>query len=366
MFGYVWLHLVGAGPTVSFHEKNTGGLSNFDGGQMPFIKKQPKAAPRIIELTITEMVRWNVHSILRNFVAEDIRVAQEIEEYLKKIGSKRVKKITADNSIIFEEDGSLREKPDYQRWGARRLSTRLKRKSESSYGKAIGGQESEKLHLNVEELVHFSLLLGVAPAYLLQPTLEQLEHNYLLRLKDVGDPDFEVRAVPWLLWVHGLRPLKQLDVSAFLFRMRELSTAAINIGSVNKPIPAMPKVDVSSPDGIDQDLKRWDQARKSPISALVDGVSIPEHGGPITSPPSSHPIDALKYGSTTENFDQNTKAYNLLMHHVRQAVVYMNDSNRQEDRITDIEWFLDRIREDLSAIAFFGDGSVSSKPEVSE
>jgi hypothetical protein len=333
---------------------------------MPFIKKQPITTPTVIELTITEMVRWNVHSILRNFVAEDIRVAQEIEDYLKRIGSKKVKKITSDNSIVFEEEETLREKPDYQRWGARRLSARLKRKSESSYGKAIGGQETEKLHLNVEELVHFSLLLGVAPTYLLQPTLEQLEHNYMLRLKDVGDPDFEVRAVPWLLWVHGLRPLKQLDVSAFLFRMRELSTAAINIGSVNKPIPAMPKVDVSSTDGIEQDVKRWDQARKSPISALVDGVTTPEHGGPITNPPSTHPLDTLTYGTTTENFDQNTKAYNLLMHHVRQAVVYMNDSNRQADRIMDIEWFLDRIREDLSAIAYFGDGSVPSKPRDPE
>lgn len=76
---------------------------------MPFIKKQPITAPTVIELTITEMVRWNVHSILRNFVAEDVRVAQEIEEYLKKIGSKKVRKINSDNTIIFEEDGTLRE-----------------------------------------------------------------------------------------------------------------------------------------------------------------------------------------------------------------------------------------------------------------
>ena len=326
---------------------------------MPFIKKQPIATPTIIELTITEMVRWNVHSILRNFVAEDIRVAQEIEEHLIKIGSKKVRKINSDNSIIFEEDGTLREKPDYQRWGARRLSARLKRKSESSYGKSIGGQESEKLHLNVEELVHFSLLLGVAPTYLLQPTLEQLERNYILRLKDVGDPDFEVRAVPWMLWVHGIRPLNELNPDTFLFRMRELSTNPINVGSVDRPIPAMPKVDVSSPDGLHQDVTRWDQARKSPISALIDGITTPEHGGPITSPPSKHPFDGFKRGTKFENFYQNVKSYNLLMHHVRQAVVYMNNPNRQEDRIDDIEWFLDRIREDLSSIAFYGDGEIS-------
>ena len=35
----------------------------------------------------------------------------------------------------------------------------------------------------------------------------------------------------------------------------------------------------------------------------------------------------------------------------------MNNPNRQQDRVKDIEWFLDRIREDLSSIAFFGDGS---------
>jgi len=324
---------------------------------MPFIKKQPKTPPVIIDLTITEMIRWNVHSVLRNFVAEDIRLAQEIEEYLKKIGSKKTKRLVNVSSYIFEEDGSLREKPDYQRWGARRLSKRLKRKSESSYGKAIGGQESEKLHITAEELIHFSLLLGVSPSYLLQPTLEQLEHNYLLRLKDVGDPDFEVRAVPWMLWVNGIRPLKELNPEAFLFRMRELSTTPINVGTVNNPTPAMPKVDVSSPDGIEQDVTRWDQARKSPISALIDGITSPEHGGPITDPPSNHPIEELMRGSVAENFYENTKAYNLLMHHVRQAVVYINNPSRQQDRVKDIEWFLDRIREDLSSIAFYGDGS---------
>ena len=324
---------------------------------MPFIKKQPKKPPVIIDLRITEMIRWNVHSVLRNFVAEDIHLAQEIEDYLKKIGSKKTKQLVNISSYIFKEDGSLKEKPDYQRWGARRLTQRLRRKSESSYGKSIGGQKSERLHITAEELVHFSLLLGVSPAYLLQPTLDQLEHNDLLRLKDVGDPDFEVRAVPWLLWVHGIRPLKNLDVNAFLFRMRELSTNPINVGSVKDPSPAMPKVDVSSPEGLDRDVKRWDDARKSPISALLDGIKIPQDGGPITAPPAVHPYDTLKYGTDTENFYNSTKSYNLLMHHVRQAVVYMNDPNRKQDRVNDIEWFLDRIREDLSAMAFFGDGS---------
>jgi hypothetical protein len=333
---------------------------------MPFIKKQPIKPPVVVDLKITEMIRWNVHSLLRNFVAEDIRRAQEIEEYLKKVGSNKTKKLVNINSYKFDEDDSLEDKPDYQRWGARRLSKLLKRKSESSYGKAIGGQDSEKIHLTAEELIHFSLLLGVSPAYLLQPTLDQLEYNDLLRLKDVGNPDFEVRAVSWMLWVHGIRPLKELDPDSFLFRMRELSTNPINVGAVNKPIPAMPKVNVSSPDGIHQDEKRWDQARKSPISALVDGVSKPEHGASITSPPSAHPIDALILGTTTENFHQNTKAYNLLMHHVRQAVVYMNNSNRQAEKVSDIEWFLDRIREDLSAITFFGDGSAPEKTITQE
>lgn len=323
---------------------------------MPFIKKQPKVEPTVIDLTITEMIRWNVHSILRNFVAEDVQLAQEIEIYLKKVGSKKVKKATQTNSFIFEEDGSLREKPDYQRWGAKRLSQLLGRKSESSYGKSLGGQKSQKLHITAEELVHFSLLVGVSPSFLLQPTLDQLEHNYLLRLHDVGNPDYEVRAVPWLLWVHGLRPLRELSDEAFLFRMRELSTNPINVGSVGNPTPAMPKVDVTSPEGIDQDLKRWNQARNSPISALVDGITTPEHGGPISAPPSQHPLDYMTHGTMPENFYANTKAYNLLMHHVRQAVVYMNNLSRKSDRVNDIEWFLDRIREDLSAIAFFGDG----------
>jgi hypothetical protein len=39
----------------------------------------------------------------------------------------------------------------------------------------------------------------------------------------------------------------------------------------------------------------------------------------------------------------------------------MNNPIRQVDRVKDIEWFLDRIREDLSAIAFYGDGGTSQK-----
>ena len=324
---------------------------------MAYTKKQSKVPPAAKDITITEMIRWNVHSVLRNFVAEDIRLAQEIEDYLKKIGSKKTKRLVNVNSYIFQEDGSLREKPDYQRWGARRLSKRLKRKSESSYGKAIGGQESEKLHITAEELIHFSLLLGVSPAYLLQPSLDQLEHNDLLRINNVGDPDFEVRSASWMLWVHGIRPLKGLDPDVFLFRMRELSTNPINTGSINKPIPTMPKVDVSSPEGINEDLTRWDQARKSPLSALIEGINTPESDQHVTMPPAEHPIDGLKRGTSIDSFYQNVKGYNLLMHHVRQAVIYMNDGSRQENRIRDIEWFLDRIREDLSSIAFFGDGS---------
>jgi len=325
---------------------------------MPFIKKQPKTPPVIIDLRITEMIRWNVHSILRNFIAEDIQLAQEIESYLKKLGSKKVKKPFKVNSFIFDEDGSLKEKPDFQRWSAARIAARIGRKSESSYGKMIGGKTSEKVHITAEELIHLSLLLGVSPAYLLQPTLEQLEGNFILHLKEVGNPDFDVRAIPWHLWVHGVRPLKQLNPEAFLFRMRELSTNPTNVGSVSNPIPAMPKVDVSSSEGLDQDVKRWNQARKSPVSALIEGVNTPEHGGVVTSPPVTHPLDGLTLGTSAENLHLNAKSYNLLMHHVRQAVVYMNNPDRMQHRIDDIEWFLDRIREDLSAISFYGDGSV--------
>lgn len=324
-------------------------------------KKQQKPRPARIELGITEMIRWNVHSVLRNFVAEDVRLAQEIEEYLKKIGSKKTKRLVNVNSYIFEEDGSLKEKPDYQRWGARRLSERLRRKSESSISKALGGQKTQKQTISAEELVHFSLLLGVSPAYLLQPTLDQLEHNDLLVLKDVGDPDFEVRSTAWMLWVHGIRPLKGLNPDVFLFRMRELSTNPVNVGSVKNPIPAMPKVDVTSAEGINNDVTRWDQARKSPISALIDGITTPEHQMEVTAPPEIHPLDHLSRGTQIDNFYSMVKSYNLLMHHVRQAVVYMNDENRQKERVRDIEWFLDRIREDLSAIAFYGDGGTPQK-----
>lgn len=58
---------------------------------MAYTKKQSKVPPAAKDITITEMIRWNVHSVLRNFVAEDIRLAQEIEDYLKKIGSKKTK-----------------------------------------------------------------------------------------------------------------------------------------------------------------------------------------------------------------------------------------------------------------------------------
>lgn len=92
----------------------------------------------------------------------------------------------------------------------------------------------------------------------------------------------------------------------------------------------------------------------------------PEQSETITAPPSNHPLNGLKLGSERENFNRNANGYNLLMHHVRQAVVYMNNPARQEARVLDIEFFLDRIREDFSAIAFYGEGGVSHKTTSDE
>ena len=139
------------------------------------------------------------------------------------------------------------------------------------------------------------------------------------------------------------------------------TAVAIFIALSNLPASACENVAVMWPEGLDQDVKRWDDARKSPISALLDGIKIPQDGGPITSPPSEHPFDGFKRGTKFENFHQNVKSYNLLMHHVCQAVVYINNPSRQQERINDIEWFLDRIREDLSSIAFYGDGETQEK-----
>jgi hypothetical protein len=83
--------------------------------------------------------------------------------------------------------------------------------------------------------------------------------------------------------------------------------------------------------------------------------------------PSPHPFDSLtEPDSDINRIQRQTQATLAYMQHVRQALRMIETDGRTKWVKEDIEWCLDRMREDLSAIAYFGDGNVPVKPNAGE
>ena len=105
----------------------------------------------------------------------------------------------------------------------------------------------------------------------------------------------------------------------------------------------------------------------SVVSAMIHAQSnpLPAHQMSNLDIPSPHPFDSLtEPDSDINRIQRQTQATLAYMHHVRQAIRMIETDGRDKWVKEDIEWCLDRMREDLSAIAYFGGGSVSAKPNA--
>jgi hypothetical protein len=80
--------------------------------------------------------------------------------------------------------------------------------------------------------------------------------------------------------------------------------------------------------------------------------------------PSQHPLDSLTATKTDINRIQlQTQATLAYMQHVRQALRMIETEGRAKWAKEDIEWCLDRMREDLSKISFFSTNTISSNKD---
>jgi hypothetical protein len=85
---------------------------------------------------------------------------------------------------------------------------------------------------------------------------------------------------------------------------------------------------------------------------------LPAHQMSNLDIPGKHHFDSLTAAKTDiHRIQLQTQATLAYMQHVRQALRMIETGGRARWAIEDIEWCLDRMREDLSAIAFYGDES---------
>ena len=309
--------------------------------------------PLRVTASITDLVRTNLKGLLsdkQSDAAIHNAYVDAYEEFLKtgKNGSPWSFKYGIPNFNFA--------KRDKKRWSMARLAAGMgvdvgvmRRIFEPKKNK--GSDE-----LGIDEVIEMALIFEVTPGYLLQPLREHLERNATLFFENIGPNGFEVSAREWLVWVHGIRaPKDKFDTN-----MEE------NLMSLTPEVGM--KIDSSRNIWPHEELDRIVNAQyTSTVSAMIHAQSnpLPAHQMSNLNIPSPHPFDSLTAADSDINrIQRQTQATLAYMHHVRQAIRMIETDGRDKWVKEDIEWCLDRMREDLSAIAYFGGGSVSAKPNA--
>lgn len=316
-------------------------------------KNETGFKPLRVTASITDLVRTNLKGLLsdkQSDAAIHNAYVDAYEEFLKtgKNGSPWSFKYGIPNFNFA--------KRDKKRWSMARLAAGMgvdvgvmRRIFEPKKNK--GSDE-----LGIDEVIEMALIFEVTPGYLLQPLREHLERDATLFFENIGPNGFEVTAREWLVWVHGIRAPKEkfgTDME------RNLMSLTPEMG-----------MDIDSSRAIwpHEELDRIVNAQyTSVVSAMIHAQSnpLPAHQMSNLDIPSPHPFDSLtEPDSDINRIQRQTQATLAYMHHVRQAIRMIETDGRDKWVKEDIEWCLDRMREDLSAIAYFGGGSVPAKPNA--
>lgn len=307
--------------------------------------------PLRVTASITDLVRTNLKGLLsdkQSNAAIHNAFVDAYEEFLK------TGKNESPWSFKYGIPNFNFAKRDKKRWSMARLAAGMgvdvgvmRRIFEAK--KKKGADE-----LSIDEVIEMALIFEVTPGYLLQPLREHLERNATLFFENIGPNGFEVTAREWLVWVHGIRaPKEKFDTDMEQNLMSLTPEMGMEIDSSRTIWPH-------------EELDRLGNARyTSVVSAMIHAQSnpLPAHQMSNLDIPVPHPFDSLTAtGSDINRIQRQTQATLAYMHHVRQAIRMIETDGRSKWVKEDIEWCLDRMREDLSAIAFFGDGGVPEKP----
>jgi hypothetical protein len=318
-------------------------------------KNETGFKPLRVTASITDLVRTNLKGLLsdkQSDAAIHNAYVDAYEDFLKtgKNGSPWSFKYGIPNFNFA--------KRDKKRWSMARLAAGMgvdvgvmRRIFEAK--KKKGADE-----LSIDEVIEMALIFEVTPGYLLQPLREHLERNATLFFENIGPNGFEVTAREWLVWVHGIRaPKEKFDTDM----EKNLMSLTPEMGM---------EIDSSRTIWPHEELDRMVNARyTSVVSAMIHAQSnpLPAHQMSNLDIPSPHPLDSLtEPDSDINRIQRQTQATLAYMQHVRQAIRMIETDGRGKWVKEDIEWCLDRMREDLSAIAYFGSGGVPAKPNAAD
>ena len=314
-------------------------------------KSEPVFEPLRVDASITDLVRTNLKGLLSNKqsdVAIHNAFIDAYEDFLK----------TGSNGSRWSFRHGIPNfdftKRDTQRWSMARLAAGM--------GVNVGvmrrifdtKKKKGTKELGIDEVIEMALVFEVTPGYLLQPLREHLERNATLFFENIGPNGFEVSAREWLVWVHGIRaPKDKFDTNM----EQNLMSLTPEVGM---------KIDSSRNIWPHEELDRIVNAQyTSSVSAMIHAQSnpLPAHQMSNLDIPGKHHLDSLTAAKTDMHRIQlQTQATLAYMQHVRQALRMIETDGRAKWAKEDIEWCLDRMREDLSAIAFYRAESSAQQP----
>jgi hypothetical protein len=318
-------------------------------------KNKTDFKPLRVTASITDLVRTNLKGLLSDKQSDAAIHNAFVDAYEEFI---RTGKNGSPWSFKYGIPNFNFAKRDRKRWSMARLAAGMG--VDVGVMRRIFDTKKKKGtdQLGIDEVIEMALIFEVTPGYLLQPLREHLERNATLFFENIGPNGFEVTAREWLVWVHGIRAPK----GKFATDMEK------NLMSLT-PEAGM-EIDSSRAIWPHEELDRLVNAQyTSVVSAMIHAQSnpLPAHQMSNLNIPSQHPFDSLTAAQTDINrIQRQTQATLAYMQHVRQAIRMIETDGRTKWVKEDIEWCLDRMREDLSAIAYFGDGNVPVKPNAGE
>lgn len=301
---------------------------------------QKKTPPSKIILSITDLVRVNLKGLLSTRqanVAINNAFIDAYEEWEKTQKSGKFWKFT--HSL----PGLNREKRSVEVWSQANLAKALdvdvaivRKIFDSKNSKGSG-------RLSIDEVVELAYLFDVTPGYLMQPLREHLENDVTYVIESIRPKGVEVKARDWLLWVHSVSTADGTNSRSLEQNLMSL-TPELNL-SINSKRQMWPQ----------DELNRIAEAQYvSPVSAMIVAQSNPVPGHVMSglSMPQDHPMDSTSRSSSPiTRLHIRTRAALAFMHHVRQAIRMVEKEHNPKYVKEDIEWVLNRMREDLSQIA---------------
>lgn len=321
------------------------GLSNVQNGQKVDCmerKNESKALKKtIVDLSVTDLVRANVIGLLAHYQGDlelSNAFADAYENFIKT--GKNQSAIWKFTHAMFGYEPKKRKLDELS---IAKLAKNLE--VDVAVLRTIFEKKRKKgsKEISVDELVWMAKLFKVAPSYLLQPLREHLEEDATLRFVFPKRFSLNVKAREWLLWVHGIRPLNGVSGQSFEENMMALTPEpGMNVSTRREIWPS-------------DEIDRISRALyESPVSAMIHAQSnpVPGHLMSDANPPTPHPLDEIKPATTeAERLHRRTRGVLAYMQHVRQTLRFIEESIERSDARKDIEWGLNRMREDLSQIS---------------